>query len=592
MKKTILHLFAACSFFLLLLAGCDLTAINENPNEPTADVDYNLNDARLGSIFRTSLPTVEGDDEQRIKSLMLDFYAQMLDGGDWDTKRYLMNEDWNQRMYRRVQSAISSLNIVIRNLSDQEDIYANAIAVAKVWRVFVAANGADYFGPIPLAKYTKELELNPPYQSVEALYTEFFKELDEAVALFDQNSPNPVFNSAASDIVYANDAARWRKFANSLRLRLALHVSEVAPSVTSEQVAKALASGVMESAADNTYISPKADGSWGQDYNYTMFQITWGGPLNMTSSFEKLVTGIGGVDWPDGIVNQRAILNNADQDKVVNRSNYKHPSNVDPRAPKMFEPPYLKPLLSKDNEGNLIDEKGENILDKNKKPIEMDYAWAGIPYGLASGDNTDKYIANYWPELGTLVRNGAPYKSRPYDVFLYEEVCFLKAEAFSRGFASGDAKVEYEKGVRASFATWEVSGEVDAYLASTAKNLAGTSANFDDISGPGNTPLEKIITQKYLGLFPDMSMEAWNDKRRLNLPRMDVALSRDPLLYGSKDDNILDPMNFIKRVQYPQNETQINKAEYDKGVQLLGGADNVATRIWWDLNKNYCTSAN
>ncbi|KAA6307540.1 hypothetical protein EZS27_040790, partial [termite gut metagenome] len=83
-----------------------------------------------------------------------------------------------------------------------------------------------------------------------------------------------------------------------------------------------------------------------------------------------------------------------------------------------------------------------------------------------------------------------------------------------------------------------------------AKNLAGTSAKFDDdISGAGNTQLEKIITQKYLGLFPDMSMEAGNDKRRLNLPRMDVALSRDPLLYEGKGNNILDPTNFIKRVQ-------------------------------------------
>jgi hypothetical protein len=87
-------------------------------------------------------------------------------------------------------------------------------------------------------------------------------------------------------------------------------------------------------------------------------------------------------------------------------------------------------------------------------------------------------------------------------------------------------------------------------------------------------------------------MEAWNDKRRLNLPRMDVAISRDPLLYSTKDDNIKDPTNFIKRVQYPQNETQINKAEYDKGVLLLGGMDNVTTPLWWDKNAKYCTSSN
>jgi hypothetical protein len=555
--KNSIKLFAACLLFSLGMTGCDLTAINVNPNEPTAEVDYNLDAVRLATAFRTSLPAIDGDDEQRIKSLMIDFYAQMLDAGTWPTKNYLMNEDWNQRMYRRVQSAISSLNIVIRNLGAKEDEFANILAVAKIWRVYVQSNGIDYFGPIPFAKYS-EIEANPPYRSVEDAYTEFFRELEAAVALIDRKSPNPVFAESAYDIVYKNDIAKWRKFANSLRLRLALRLSEVAPEVCKEQAGKAIGSGVMENVGDNAYIAPQANGDWGADYNYTMFQITWSGPLNMTSSFEKLVTGIGGIDWPEGIVNNRPILSG---NAVVPVSS--HPEKVDPRAPKMFEPALVG---------------GQ---------------WAGIPFGLSSAmiEDHPEYNANRWPELGILIRNGAPYKNRPYDVFLYEEVCFLKAEAALRGFAAGDAKAEYEKGVRTSFATWGVADKVDIYLASTAKNAAGTSAAFDDNAGAGNTPLEKIITQKYLGLFPDMAMEAWNDKRRLNLPRMDVGLSRDQLLYDNGNTNILDPTNFIKRVQYPQNEIQINKAEYDKGVQLLNGADVVSTPIWWDKNKNYCTSS-
>jgi hypothetical protein len=176
-------------------------------------------------------------------------------------------------------------------------------------------------------------------------------------------------------------------------------------------------------------------------------------------------------------------------------------------------------------------------------------------------------------------------------LFLYEEVCFLKAEAALRGFITGNAKEEYEKGVKASFATWGVSGATE-YLASADKNQAGTNAKFDDVTGAGNTQLEKIITQKYLALFPDMSMEAWNDKRRLNLPRMDVPVLRDQLLYNNSDKDIKKPANFIRRVQYPNREVQVNKTEYDKGVQLLGGKDNVSTSIWWDKQANYCTSAN
>ena len=555
MKKTF-KTAAVCAMFAVIPAACDLTAINENPNLPTSEVDYNLDDARLAAAFRTGLPAVEGDDEQRVKSLMVDFYAQMLDGGSFTTRNYVMNEDWNQRLYRRVQNAIASLNIVIRNLNDRRDEYGPTIAVAKIWRVYVESIGIDCFGPLPFAKYT-EVEANPPYMSVENAYNEFFGELDDAVALLDKDGL-PIFNDAVSDIVYRNDAAKWKKFANSLRLRLALRLSEVKPETCRTQAAKAIAAGVMESAADNAYIPPKADGNWGTDYNYVMFQITWGGPLKMTTTIEKLITGIGGGAWPDGVVNRRSGLAGGTPVPVSSE----HPAKVDPRATAMFDPAY---------------ENG---------------AWKGYPDGMGGSLVTGDYAKNVlWAELGTLIRNGARYTTRPYDLFLYEEVCFLKAEAALRGFIVGNAKAEYEKGVRASFVTWGVTAKADEYLASTEKNLAGTSAKYDDVqTGGGNTALEKIITQKYLALFPDMSMEAWSDHRRLNLPRFDVPMFRDELLYDNNDRDFKKPANFIRRVQYPQNEIQINKAEYDKALQLLGGRDVVSTRIWWDTGANMCTS--
>jgi hypothetical protein len=572
--KSIIKIGTVCSLFLLAITGCDLTDVNVNPNQPTADVNYNFDEARLAGAFRGTVPVMEGDDEQRVKSLTIDFFAQILDGGNYEPKNYLSNEDWNQRMYRRVQSAVSGLNIVIRNLTGREDEFAKTMAVAKIWRVYVQSQGVDYFGPIPFAKYT-EVEDNPPYKSVEDTYLEFFSELDGAVDLLGKGSSN-IFNSVSSDIVYGNDATKWRKFASSLRLRLALRLSEANEAKCKTEVAKALAEGVMESAADNAYVPPRADGGWGADYNYTMFQISWGGPLTMSSSFEKLVDGIGGIAWEGSIVNQRAVWDKKAAAEKVD-DNYKHPAQIDPRATVMFDPPYAKPAPA----------------EPGKPAKTYGNAWAGLKPGLSADDRgLDQYNRNYYPELGILFKNGAPYKSRPYDIFLYEEVCFLKAEAFLRNFAPGDAKAEYEKGVQASFATWGVSGHAAAYLASTAKNLAGTSANFDDYTaGDGNTRLEKIITQKYLGLFPDMSMEAWNDKRRLNLPRMDVPEFRNELLYDNSDKDILKSSNFIKRVQYPQNEIQVNKTEYDKGVQLLGGPDVVSTPIWWDKNKNYCTSA-
>ncbi len=84
------------------------------------------------------------------------------------------------------------------------------------------------------------------------------------------------------------------------------------------------------------------------------------------------------------------------------------------------------------------------------------------------------------------------------------EVDFLKAELFARNLVAGDAKAAYEAGVRASFETWGVSGDVEEYLASTEKNEAGTMRNMTINKARAIRPLEKIITQKYIAGLPDL----------------------------------------------------------------------------------------
>ena len=548
----IIKILAASFLVCVGITGCDLTGLNENPNKPTDDVDYNMNEPRLASTLRGGV-IMDGDIEERSKQLQIDLYSQMtIDGGKWGTKNYIMNDEWNSRIWDEYLKQIASLNIVIRSsIEKDKDLYANSIAVAKIWRVYVHSQAADKFGPMPFPA-CKEIENNPPYKNLDAIYAEYFAELDDAINTFNE-SAGPIFSDSAWDVIFKGNVDRWKKFANSLHLRLALRLSEVDITTCKKEVASALANpaGLIENSLDNARISVKADGSWGGDYNYTMFQITWGTSANMSKSFEKLVTNIGGIAFPTDLTNQSS---------GKHLSNV-HPAKADPRAPIIFQPAI---------------ENGD---------------WTGIVYGMKMEEtNTGIYQSKQHAELGYIWQAGVPYKSRPYDLFLSEEVHFLKAEAYARGFVGGDAKAEYEAGVRASFSTWGALG-ADEYLVSNEKNLAGTSANYDDQTGSGNTALEKIITQKYIAATPDMSQEAWNDKRRLNLPRLDVAVYRDPIIYSSYSQDFKDSRNFIKRIQYPVKEKLVNQDEYNKGVQMLGGNDNVAANLWWDKNANYCTSA-
>lgn len=531
-------------FFLILIVfglfSCsDLDEINKNPNRPTGDM-YDFSRSQISTLLRAGSTYNGADMWQRVKSLHIDLYSQMLDEvpSSWtNTRNYFTNDGWTISYWNSVPGWVSSLNTLIRmGLDDPNRV--NTVALAKIWRVYIQSQACDLFGVMPFPTYKTIVE-NPPYVSVDAQYNEFFTELDEAVKMFD---PAKGFLNANEDMIYGGDINKWKKFANSLRLRLALRVSEVDANLCKTQAEAAIAAGVMESSADDAQCPPSNQG-WGNDYNYTLL-FAWGETQHMTTSFEKLVTNIGGMDWPSAIAATTK------------------PAKVDPRAPVMFDP-------------------------------ASSGSWKGVPPGLHPDNvNQEPNKSTEISILGvyTVGPPNARKLNRKYDLLLYDEVCFLKAEAALRGFASGDAKTEYENGVSSSFARWGVTGAA-TYLASTDKNLAGTSANFDDVSGAGNTKLEKIITQKYISLFPDVSIEAWSDKRRLNLPRFDVCAYRDPATYGAAPTSITDPHSFIKRVRIPATESVNNAAEYNKGVALMGpGGDRTNTPLWWDKNMNYCTS--
>lgn len=530
---------------LLLIFGLfscsDLDEMNRDPNRPTADM-YDFSRSQISTLLRAGSTYNGADMYQRVKNLHIDLYSQMFDevpSGWTNTRNYFSNDSWTISYWNSVPSWVSQLNTIItEGMVDPNRV--NTVAVSRIWRVYIQSQACDLFGVMPFPSYKNYIE-NPPYVSVQDQYTEFFAELDEASKAFDETKG---FLNTKEDMIFNGDIAKWKKFANSLRLRLALRVSEVDENLTKTQAAAAIAGGVMESEADEAKCPPSNNG-WGNDYNYTLL-FAWGETQHMTSSFEKLVTNIGGIAWPASIAATSK------------------PAKIDPRAPVMFDP----------STGGI---------------------WKGVPPGLHPNDvNQEPNKKTEIAVLGvkTVGVEGARNITRKYDLFLYEEVCFLKAEAALRGFVSGDAKAEYVKGVNASFTRWGVAG-ADLYLASNEKNIAGTSANFDDVAGGGNTQLEKIITQKYISLFPDVSIEAWSDKRRLNLPRFDVPAYRDPVVFGGAPSNITDPLSFIKRVKIPDSEAINNTVEYNKGVALMGaGGDRTNTLLWWDKNANYCTSPN
>jgi hypothetical protein len=152
----------------------------------------------------------------------------------------------------------------------------------------------------------------------------------------------------------------------------------------------------------------------------------------------------------------------------------------------------------------------------------------------------------------------------------------LKAEAALRGWAgAGDAKENYIAGIRASFD--EARAGVSASLYSTAADDAyinGGDVKWD-AAASFETKLKQIITQKWIGIYPN-GTEAWTEFRRTGYPALAPVVK--------SDNDLIKAGEFIKKFRYIDDERNLN--HYSKESSLnQGKGDGQNVRVWWDTNR-------
>lgn len=183
-------------------------------------------------------------------------------------------------------------------------------------------------------------------------------------------------------------------------------------------------------------------------------------------------------------------------------------------------------------------------------------------------------------------------KTTPLQWMNVAEVMFLRAEGALRGWnMGGTAESFYNQGVALSFEQWGV-GSANAYLADSTSipegyldpggkysyntRLSTVTVKWDKKDESNfEKSLERIIIQKWLANFP-LGHEAWADRRRTGYPVM------IPVVVNNSPNGVLTAADVPRRCPYPAQEAITNTANYTNAVKLLGGADNIATRVWWD----------
>ncbi|EIJ40151.1 hypothetical protein JoomaDRAFT_3204 [Galbibacter orientalis DSM 19592] len=165
--------------------------------------------------------------------------------------------------YGWYQGPLADLQAVITsdNLTGTEGPIENQIAVAKILKAYYFWNLTDRWGDIPYSEALKGQEdFTPIYDSQESIYKDLFAELKEASNMI-------VTGNLSNDIIYDGDISKWKKFSNTVRMLMALRLSEVDPATAQAEFVSAIDDGVFTSNDDNLFFQHLADAN-NQNYWY------------------------------------------------------------------------------------------------------------------------------------------------------------------------------------------------------------------------------------------------------------------------------------------------------------------------------------
>ena len=243
------NLFKSISFILLalLFSTCSLSDFgdtNDNPNATTVPVTSALLTNALAGIGGWASTTALGATE----GLYCQYFSesQYTDASLYAVQKLDFTTSYAGSMFDLQNIIDNNTNEETKNKVTPNGSNANQIAVAKILLTYLYIQQTDAFGDVPFSTALTG-ESKPTYDAQADIYKGFYATLKAANAQFDGGL------SAQGDILFGGDKAKWKKFANSLRLVLAMRLSKVDPNLGKTEFSAAFsdAAGYLSSAADD-----------------------------------------------------------------------------------------------------------------------------------------------------------------------------------------------------------------------------------------------------------------------------------------------------------------------------------------------------
>lgn len=395
----------------------------------------------------------------------------------------------------------------------------NYKGVAMVLKAYITSVITDLHGPVPYSQaWSGETNSLPKYDTQESIYRDLIAKLDQANTLLTV-AGSPI----EGDILYNNNILSWKRFANSLRMRLLLRMSGRDAAFVTTEMTK-------------------------------MFNDVAKYPIFTSNANHAALYYLGSAPNNHPINENRKTRDDHRVSKTLIDKLYIDPASPDYRVTLYAE-------LAGTND------------------------YAGIPNGLSS-TNAGAYAGN---GLANTSKIGSFYTqaTAPGMLMSFAELKFILAEAALKGYIPGGiaaAEAFYNQGIEASyyqnadyfrtrlkaiwgptFVSWGWDGTSDI--------LAFALLDFKDYGGWTFDPTKammQIATQKWIAGF-DQGLQSWFEWRRTGFPVLTPAAE--------------GYINSVPvRVTFPTDEAARNATNFADGVKLLGGPDNLTTKVWWDID--------
>lgn len=526
----------------LMLGSCTkkFDSINTNPDglyPAQLDVDYQNLGSQLNQAQLNILNYIDYNYQVQ-QNLNADIYSGFMMSpdpfqGGINNTNYALVPGWNSTAWDLAYSNVMGPISYVLNQTNTPQ-YAPFYAWAKILRVEAMHRVSDIYGPIIYTKYgTVNEDGSVSFDSQQTAYQAFFNDLDSAItALTTANSASTTHIApfAQFDLIYNGSYAEWIKFANTLRLRLAIRVSLVDPSLAQTEGEKSLGDpgGLM---------SVGGQPSAGGDDAYVNIGAANPNPITQIANlYGDICMGAPLLCYMNG-----------------------------------FNDPRISQYAQKATDAAVA---GQYIGIHQGIEIDADGRYAGyslpvnFPNQLLLMTSAEAWFLK--AEAALRGWNNAGDAGTDYNTGIETSM-----NQYSIGAAAAQAYITNNTNTEQQYIDPKsiVPGADNVTTGSPWLSTITVAWNDAD---PMATKLQKIITQKWIAQFPE-GEEAWAEFRRTLYPTL------FPVIINNSGGTI-STTKFIRRLPFASDEYSTNPNGTQAAVTLLGGPDNGGTPLWWDTN--------